>query len=230
MLKSLVWRVGLEIVKRTVRGSQYIGVFALVTEDIGVFPVGTHKAETERLEELLGIRMVKTNIASSPLTGVFAAALGSRIALPESAEKSEVKTLREHGVEVMKVNGHVALGNLLAVNSKGGIASRLLERKTVDEISEFLGVGLAQMQVAGTELPGACIVATEKGFLVHPEADAETFNRLKKTFKAHGAATTANYGDPFIGNDILANSLGAIVGMQTSGHEIIRIDDGLRGE
>jgi len=50
----------------------------------------------------------------------------------------------------------------------------------------------------------------------------DEFMELKKIFNVDGKATTANYGDPFVGNDVVANSKAAVVGAYTSGHELIR--------
>ncbi|MEK6902504.1 MAG: hypothetical protein AABX02_02875, partial [archaeon] len=51
--------------------------------------------------------------------------------------------------------------------------------------------------------------------------------QLEAIFKVPGMTTTANYGDAFIGNSVLVNKHGGVVGERTSGPELARIDEGL---
>jgi len=48
------------------------------------------------------------------------------------------------------------------------------------------------------------------------------------TFKVKGIPATANYGDRFIANSVIANSKGTATGANTSGPEMARIDEGKR--
>jgi translation initiation factor 6 len=127
------------------------------------------------------------------------------------------------------MNGVNALGNLIALNDFGGISSPLLSEKMVKELNRFFSLEFIRNEIAKTDVVGSCIVVTNKGFLVNPNTSKKEFELLKKTFKVEGQLGTANYGDPFVANDVLANSKGALVGEQTSGHELIRVDEGLRG-
>lgn len=219
----------MEILKRAVRGSPYIGVFSVVTEDFGIFPLQATGKELNGLGETLGIEVVQMPLANSPLIGVFAAALGKRIAVPGIVEPQEIERLEGAGFRVRQIEELTALGNLLLINSKGGIASRMIGEENVKELSRFFGVKLVQESLAGTELPGACAVVTELGFIANPNVTEKEFGGMERAFGVKGATTTANYGDVFVGNDVLANSKAAVVGAQTSGHELIRIDSGLRG-
>ncbi len=220
----------MEVLRRTVGGSPFVGVFMVLTDDFAVVPGNSEKKEIAGMEEKLGARVVKGTVAGCFLWGVFGMGLGNKLLLPEFALEREIRELEKNKIETMVVKGYSALGNLFAGNSRGGFASTMVDEKTVKEAGKFLGIKMKREKLLSSDLPGAEIAVSEKGFLVHPEISEAKFRLLEKTFGVSGSATTANFGDPFVGNDIVANSRGAVIGAQTSGHELIRIDEGLRGD
>ena len=219
----------MEIIKRTIKGSPFVGVFSVITDAVGLFPKYVEKKEIKGIEDILGVEVIRTNIANSSLLGVFIAGVGKKFIVPNIAEEREIEYLEEAGLKVKKIDAS-ALGNLVALNENACIVSPLIESGETKEIKKFFRINYYQRRVAGNDLPGSSTVVTNKGFIVHPNVSEKEYKELKKLFNVHGTATTANYGDPFVGNDVVANSNGAIVGLYTSGHELIRIDEGLRGD
>ena len=84
----------MEILKRSVKGSPYIGIFSLVTEDYGIFPMNVERKEIKGLEELLGVRIVKANIANSSLIGAFCLGMGSKLETSYPARRHEQTNLK----------------------------------------------------------------------------------------------------------------------------------------
>jgi len=207
-----------------------VGIFSTVTEKIGLFPKDTPSEQLKNIQEMLGIETIKTNIANSSLMGVLCVGNSHGFIVSEIAEPHEIKELISAGLRVKKIPSIAAVGNLIEVNDSFGICSRIFPRELKREIEEFLKIPILDETIAGSDLIGSCMVLTNKGFLTNPEIQEKEFNSIKKFLKLNGMATTANYGDNFVGNSIVANSKGAIVGEQTSGFELIRIDEGLRGE
>ncbi len=220
----------MNIRKKVITGSPFIGVFASVNEKVGIFPRGMDKRDERGLIENLGVEIIHSTIASSDLIGCLIKGNSKGFIVPEIIEEKELSFLEEQGLRVKVIPGIKALGNLVALNNKGGVLSTLLPEKSVKEIKGFFKIPFTSMDIASSEIVGSCVVVTDKGFLVHPGVSEKEFNELKKIFKVGGQPTTANYGNPFIANDILANSNGVLVGEQTSPHEILRIDEGLSGE
>ncbi|MFH1663318.1 MAG: translation initiation factor IF-6 [archaeon] len=218
----------MNIQKKSMRGSPFIGIFASVTEKIGLFPVQIDAKEIEKIEEFFEIEVVQASIANSSLIGCLVKGNSKGFIVPEITEEKEIEFLQEKGIKIKVVKGLTALGNLVAVNDFGGIASPLIEKKTFSEIKRFLGVNLKQMNIANSEVVGSCIVASNKGFIVHPEIKEKELKEIESIFKVKGAPSTANYGDPFVANDILANSKGVLIGEYTSNAEMLMIDEGLR--
>ena len=214
----------------TIKGSPYIGVFGFANDEIVLIPKGTPKKEIDIIEKTLEVKAIETTIASSSLIGVFVAGNSRGFLLPEIAEDSEMRHLEGLGLKVKRIGGYTALGNLIAANDKFALISPMVDAATAREIGKFLGVEESIGRVAGTDIPGSCLAVTNKGFVVHPNIASREFKMLIERFGVKsGVASTENFGDPFIRNSILANSKAAVVGSYTSGHELMRIDEGLSG-
>ena len=220
----------MRVEKQSIHGSAFIGIFCCVTEKLGLFPRNISIKQLKHFQEVLGIEAIQTSIAECPLLGSLAKGNSSGFVVPEIIREHELKQLNENGVKVEVIKEVNALGNLIALNDFGGIVSPLLSERAVKQLKNFFDIPLIASTIARTEIVGSSIVATNKGFITNPNINNLEYKMLKKTFKVLGQPTTANFGDIFIANDILATSNGIIVGSQTSGHEILRIEEGLSGE
>ncbi|MFH1588032.1 MAG: translation initiation factor IF-6 [Candidatus Diapherotrites archaeon] len=218
----------MEFFKKTMRASPYLGVFCSLNEKYLVYPNTAEKKELKELNKMCG-ELVPATIASSSLIGVFSKSLDEKILVTHLIEKNEKKNLEKAGMEVKEID-LTAIGNLIALNENGGIASPLISKKQVKEAEDFFGVKFTVTKIGGSDLTGSCICVTNKGFIIHPNIAEKEFSLLEKIFKVKGAPTTANYGDKFVGNSVLANTKGIIAGMLTTGPELARIDEGLNGE
>ncbi len=216
----------MKIAKLDFERSSHIGLFALATDKFVLLPDFMPEDIVEQFAEVLKVDPIPTRVAGTGLLGIFAAGNSNGIVLPYIARDDEVQNLRDHGIEVLVVKDRAtAMGNMVAANDKGAVISETLRPETAREIAEFLGVDYEQMNVANVEIVGAAIVATNKGFLAHPNTSEEELKILERVFKVRGDTTTVNYGDPFVRGGIVANSHGIIVGDDTSPVEIMKIED-----
>lgn len=215
----------------TIKSSPYVGVFCSPTEEVALVPYSIHPKELHTIEQKLEVNAIKTTLGNSNLLGVLSKGLGRKYAVTSLAEKEEVRNLERNGLELILLEENfTATGNLAAMNKNGGIASPLFSGETISELKKFFGVKFEKMMLAGSDLAGACLTVTNKGFICHPNTSEKDFRKLEKTFKVRGVATTANFGDLFVGNSVIANSKGAMAGERTSGVELSKIDEGLRGD
>ncbi|MFH1545149.1 MAG: translation initiation factor IF-6 [archaeon] len=219
----------MKIKRKKIKGSPFIGVFGLTTERIGLFP-RMDKKERKKIEDFLEVEVIETTIGNSNLIGVLTAGNKKGFVVGEIVESDELRALEQKGVNVKVVPGLNALGNLIALNDYGGILSRLIPKETAREIKNFFKIPFIDAGIANTEIVGSCIACTNKGFIVNPGVTKKEMNAINKVLKVKGSASTVNYGDPFVSNGVIANSKAVFIGEQTSGYEIIRIDDGLGGE
>ena len=214
------------LVKMNVRNNPYVGIFLLATDKFCIAPDTLEEKERRKVEEVLGVDVVTARISGTSLVGVFAAGNSRGVVLPWIVYGEEVDALKEAGIRTLVVKDVVtAWGNLLAANDRGGIISPLVRRENVERIADFLGIRVEQMTVAGVDVVGAAVLATNRAFLVHPNASGEEIRTLRDVLGVEGVATTANFGDPFVGTSVVANSRGTIVGEDTTPVELMKIQD-----
>lgn len=210
--------------KTTIKASPYLGVFSLVTEKIALIPQGITKKEANYFKDF-EVEVIKCSLGESSLIGVLASAVSDKILVSEIVTESEIHKLTSLGLKTQKVLGVTALGNLLRVTEKGGFASKTFSKKQVTEIESFLGIKISQGTIASSDLIGSSCVANPNGFLANPEVTPAEFSQLEKALGVSGVVGTANYGDRFVGNCILTNSKAVLTGKNTTGYELIRIDE-----
>ena len=220
----------MNIEQGTVKSSPFVGVFSVVTDKVVLFPKVLESKEKKKLEKLFDCEVVYTNLANSSILGVLAIGNSKGFAVSEIVEQSEIDELEKAGLRIKKVLGTTALGNLVECNDKVAFVSKAIPKKSVKMIEKALKVETKQIEVAGSDLVGSGLVLTNKGFLANPMVSEKDFGVIEKKTGLNGTTATSNYGDKFVGNGVIANSEAALVGIHTSGHELIRIDEGLRGD
>ena len=120
-----------------------------------------------------------------------------------------------------------ALGNLVLCNDKGAVMSSVISKKEKKKIEDCLGVGGEYGSLASITTVGSCGIATNKGCLVHRDASEEEIKVVENILKVPVDIGTANFGSPFVGSCIIANSNGAVIGESTTGPEVTRIMEAL---
>ncbi len=213
----------------TVRQSPFVGVFSIATERVIFVPKSIARKEAKAVKDLFGLEAIKATVANSSLLGVFAVANNKGLVASGIIGEREVEELQKMGVRVKRVENVTAVGNHMAVNDRNGVCSTLFSEKQRKQLGRFLSIDLAYGSVAGSRLVGAGLVATNKGFLISPGATEKEFAALSKHFGLEGRPSTANCGDAFVGNSVIANSSSALLGLHTTGHEMARIDECLGG-
>ena len=129
-------------------------------------------------------------------------------------------------IEIIK-SKNTALGNLILTNDKGALISTELKEFKKD-IEDVLNVEVEVGTIAELPTVGSNAEVTNKGCLAHPLVDDDELEFLKGLFKVEYIGKgTANKGTTSVGDCIIANSKGAIVGGDTTGPELLMIEDAL---
>lgn len=212
------------IAKTDYRGKSPIGVFSVASDAFALVPAGAEKLG-KMVEKTLGVEVLKVSIASSPLLGIYARANAQNIFLPFLAEEEEIAVLGDHEPVVLDEK-YVALGNLLALNDTKAVVSPLVSEETEKQLKDA-GLDVLRRKIGGHEITGACIVLTNKGFVTSPYVSMEEVKELEKELNLKGEATSVNMGSPYVSSGIVANSHGVLVGLETTGIEISKIDQSL---
>ena len=70
-------------------------------------------------------------------------------------------------------------------------------------------------------------MSTNKGIIAHPGINEDEVKILEDVLKVEVDVGTANFGVPYLNSCMVANSNGVIVGKNSSGTELIRIEQAL---
>jgi len=179
----------------------------------------------KRFGQVLGVEVCSADIGGCRLLGVLAAGNSNGIVLPHTAEQHELKVIRSHSgvnVEVIQEKRN-ALGNLILANDNGALVDPRLTRKTVETVSEVLGVEAVTGEVLGLPCIGAFAATTNRGALVHPLIREDEKRKIQEVLRVPVEVGTINGGVPYVKAGIIANSKGAVVGASTTGPELMAI-------
>ena len=216
----------MRLTKSLICNSPYLGVNSICTDDFCLVPHNILPKEQKILEEFLDVKVIRTEINQSPLLGVFLKCLNHKAVVGEdSIYPKELEVLEKEGVKVKLIKDYNAIGNLITLNSRFGIASPLLSKESVKEISKFFNVPFETRLCAGIDLPGSSLYVNDNFLIVNPNIKKNEFTSYKTKFGVIGVGTTLNYGDSFVGNDLISNKNAIIVGSSTSNIELMKVDE-----
>jgi translation initiation factor 6 len=218
----------MNIARTRLMGSNYIGLFGICNDKICLVPPSVEESAMKKIEEILEVKTVKTTLYASSLLAAFGKMNNKYAYIPKYANQKEIETI-EKEIKVKIIDTEHALGNLMDLNDNGAIISRSLQKRAVEEITKT-GLKVSQLNIARIEVVGSCLLATNKGFVVNPNATREEVETISTTLGVKGGSSTANTGDMFIRNSILANTKGILIGESTTPFEINRIEEALMGD
>jgi translation initiation factor 6 len=94
-------------------------------------------------------------------------------------------------------------------------------------VKEALDVPVERGDLGGVRTVGTAAVANDRGVLCHPKSREEELEAIEELLDVHADIGTINYGGPLVGSGLVANSAGYVVGEETTGPELGRIEDTL---
>lgn len=214
-------------------GNPNIGVFIAVSENWALLPISAPEKVEQALQRNLGVNAVRTTIGESSLLGILCVMNSNGIVIGNLVKSDELSRLRkalgdELVVEVLDEIKENAIGNLILTNDKVAIVSPLIPRLFQSKIADALDTEVVEMTLGGSSLVGALGVATNRGVLLSPALTDEEAEAVIKTLKvSKGGIGTVNRGNIFVKSGLVANSKGALVGYETTGIEVLRIQSSL---
>ncbi|MFB6145322.1 MAG: translation initiation factor IF-6 [Candidatus Nanohaloarchaea archaeon] len=205
--------------KYSYQGDINIGFYATLTDEYVIVP------HSFKDKEFFPENKVVIRMAGTRLVGLFTEGNSNGLLLPESVKEREVKKLEEKGIEAARIDSaENALGNLVLVNNKGALISPKL-KDVKDRIAEVLDVPVTVGEIAGIPNSGVCAVANDRGAVIHREATEEDAELVAEALDIENVDIgTINMGSPYMGSGAVANTEGVLVGGETTGPEIGRLD------
>ncbi len=217
----------------TIMGNPNVGVYMTATDKYAIIPMGIEDEKKEVIKEVLDVEIYEATIAGTRLIGVLVGGNENGLLLSSSVSDDELRMLKKalgNGVvvEILRSRNN-AVGNLLAANGKAALVYPKLEKDAIKIIEDVLDVEVFQRSIAGVSTVGSVVAVTNQGGIVHPDASDDEVRFLSDIFRVPILTGTVNFGIGFVRTGLVANSRGAIVGAETSGPEIARIQMALGG-
>lgn len=210
----------------SINGVPLIGLYIRTTESAAVLGIRDRRIE-EILKEELNVDVVQTTIAGSELVGAMAAANSRGIVVCRYARRKEIEKLSTH-FEVGVVDTKMTcLGNNVCLNDFGAIAHPEIEKKVLEQISEFLDVNVSTGTIGGIKTVGMSAVVTNRGGLINPNSKEWEIKKIKEVLKIEVEVGTVNFGSDMVGTGLVANTKGYIAGRDTTGFELGVIEEAL---
>lgn len=209
----------MDIQRYNYEGNINIGFYVTTSQEQSIVP-----PEFKRTEEL-GTDYCETFIARTRLVGLFTAGNSNCILVPDTITDRERSKLEESNIDFQVIDTkETALGNQILANDSGALISERLEDRK-EEISDALGVPVEVGEIAGIGNVGSTAVTNSYGAVIHRDASESEAEKLKEVLDLEDVDIgTVNTGSPFVGSGAAANDNVILVGEDTSGPEIGRID------
>jgi translation initiation factor 6 len=210
-------------------GSSYIGVFARATTECLLVRPDVDESLRDACGEELAVPVVPTNVGGSGTVGALAAGNSYGILVSARITEREKRRIGEAvDVPITELPGRInAAGNVVLATDRGAYVHPELPDEAVDTVEEALDVPAERGEIADVRTVGTAAVANDRGVLCHPKATDEQLDRLESVLGVHADVGTVNYGAPLVGSGLVANSEGYVVGQDTTGPELGRIEDAL---
>ncbi len=210
-------------------GSAYVGVFATATDDYLLVRPDADDDLVAAMADELAVKAVATTVAGSGTVGALAT--GNENGLLVSSRITDFERDRledETGQELVELPGRInAAGNVVLANDYGAYVHPELPDDAVDVVERALDVPVERGELAGVRTVGTAAVATSEGVLCHPKTTDQELDYLEELLDVRADVGTINYGGPLVGSGLIANETGYVVGQETTGPELGRIEDAL---
>ena len=210
-------------------GSSYVGVFARATNDCLLVRSDADDDTVADMAAELDVEPVPTTVGGSGTVGALAVGNEQGLLVSSRATDREVETIEEAtGLPVTELPGRInAAGNVVLANDYGAYLHPDLGRDAVQTVRSALDVPVERGDLAGVRTVGTAAVATNQGVLCHPKSNEPELEAVEELLDVRADIGTVNYGAPLVGSGLVANDAGYVVGTDTTGPELGRIEETL---
>jgi len=217
------------VLRAALSGSSYVGVFARATDDCLLIRPDVESDRLEAFESELEVAAVPTTVAGSSTVGSLAVGNENGLLVSERVRDREQNRIEDAtALPVAELPGRInAAGNVVLANNSGAYVHPDLTHEAVQAVGDALDVPVERGTLANVRTVGTAAVATDEGVLCHPKTSDAELDALEDLFGAYADIGTVNYGGALVGSGLLANAGGYVVGQDTTGPELGRIEDAL---
>ena len=205
-------------------------MYGLATDKFCLLGKSIREKDAKDIANALKVPVFQLSFYGTDLVGLFAVANSNTILLPDIIYDYELKKLRKElaklnvKVEILETN-HSAFGNNLIVNDKAGFISNAYSEDEIEKIKKVFPK--VKFEILDLSIPGSIGKVTNKGGIFEPNLPDTIIKKIEKSLGFEVGLGTVNMGNPFISSGIIANSFGFVMGANSSGFEVTRVDESL---
>ncbi len=217
------------MLRATFTGSSYVGVFARVVDDLLLVRPDVDDDLAASLGDELGADVLATTVGGSNTVGSLVAGNENGVLVSERAtERERERIVEASDREVRELPGRInAAGNVVLANDYGAYVHPDLPREAITTIKETLSVPVERGDLADVRTVGTAAVANDTGVLCHPKSRESELQAVEEILDVRADLGTINYGAPLVGSGLVASDDGYVVGEDTTGPELGRIEETL---
>jgi translation initiation factor 6 len=217
------------VLRASFAGSSYVGVFARATDACLLVRPDVDDDLLTDLGDELDVPVVRTTVGGSGTVGALATGNENGVLVTGRATDREKEAIADAtGQSVTELPGRInAAGNVVLTNDYGALVHPDLSDRAVRAVEEALEVPVERGSLADVRTIGTAAVATNRGALCHPKSREPELDALEDHLDVRADIGTINYGSPLVGSGLVANQSGYVVGEDTTGPELGRIEDAL---
>ena len=217
------------MLRATFSGSSYVGVFARAIDDILLIRPDVDADLAADLGAELGTEPLPTTVGGSNTVGSLAVGNENGVLLSEQTtdrERNRIASATDRPVRELpgRIN---AAGNVVLANDHGAYVHPDLTREAIQVVTETLEVPVERGRLGDVRTVGAAAVANDTGVLCHPKATESELQAVEDVLDVRADLGTINYGAPLVGSGLVASDVGYVVGEETTGPELGRIEETL---
>lgn len=214
------------LIQLNLNGNPNLGSLCCANEEICLVPMSVADTDVRNIEQAMCVSVLKTTIGGMNILGSLAVMNSHGLLVSNLIEEEEIVFLEDLNLHVLEDRLN-AVGNNILVNDRAALVHPHYTRRAMKEMADVLDVEVERGTVGGLKIVGSAAVVNDKGILCHPKADLDEIEFLENLFGLPAKIGTANFGSPLIGASVLANSKGAVTGVETTGVELNRIENAL---
>lgn len=210
------------------QGRESLGVYARATDGHCLIPPTLGDGVADEVGDALEVPAIEVTIGGTSIVGALTAMNTNGVLVADIVHEHEVGTLEDAGLEVGVLEGIVnAAGNSVLCNDEGAVVDPRFPEALLAVIEDTLDVEVEIGTVGGVRTPASAALATNAGALLHPKATEAEIATVEDVLGVPSMPGTVNHGSPYVGSGVIANTHGALIGTNTTGPEVNRLEDAL---
>ena len=216
----------MHILKTNFHNNPNIGLYGFATDSYCILPTNIPKKLVEKVSSVLKVPVYQLKIFGTDLIGILVTGNKDILLVPDIIYEDELKQLKKTGLKFEIISTKfTALGNNIIIKDDLCLVNPELEDSTSNQLKKHFK--LKKLEVANMPTIGSCMILNKEGCLVHRDASEKDVNEISKTLSLKTDIGTVNTGSPYVRTGLIANSNGYIMGNDTTGVEMQRIDSTL---